>query len=167
MRFLLTIVFLVLSFSAHAVVLTIKDCTADRVLVTNQGAGTDCAAFPDRCGQILFSSLRQGSDALKAADLEDRLNVLITQRDSLASQVDTEDPTQVANPGLTFGERFYWCNEDREPLAFDAARDSNTFLCARADVVIVTALPTDTGCPITIRRARDCNADRSFPACAP
>lgn len=167
MRYIAFLVTMLFFAQAEAVVLTIKDCDATRIVVTNQGGGTDCEARPDLCGDIAFDSLRPGSGALKAQDLEDRLNAYITRRDALASDIDPEDPTQVSNPAATFGEKFFWCDADRAPLAFGVARDGNTFLCSRADVVEVADLPDGVSCPITIRRARDCAADPSFVGCAP
>ena len=157
MKALLTALFAAILFAspAHAVSIQVLQSNSD-FMEFNQG-GT---VF-----RINLSDLRQGSIALKSADLLDRL-VTLTQVRDLRSSFPLDEPTRMVDPGLTFGERFFWCDADGAPTPDDTV--ATTHVCAQDN--IITNIAFDEAGQffiLTIRVARDCASNPDFVSCAP
>jgi hypothetical protein len=83
---------------------TVLDEGPDQVVMNQAGA-----VYTIRDDQI-----RSGADALRAADLVDKLNDKL-RRVVLWHTLDEDDPDKGEDPGLIFGERMYWCDVDGTP----------------------------------------------------
>ncbi len=119
------------------------------------------------------SDLRTGSDALRSADLQDRLTAIIEFRQTRAD-LPIDDPDRFIDPGgplagtgtdgLGLGERLYWCDVDGNPTPGDTVL--GTHMCAPGDCVIDSVTLDEFGAFILgLRRSRDCAADPTFPSC--
>lgn len=113
--------------------------------------------------RIYLADLRQGSVVLKSADLLDRL-VDITQIRDLRSSVPLDEPTRMVDPGLTFGERFFWCDANGVPTPNDTV--ATTHVCAQDNIITNVAFD-EAGqfFVLSIRNARDCAGNPNFPSC--
>jgi hypothetical protein len=153
MRFLLVLfISFFVALPAHAVVMSVVGSTDQDITVSN-GDGNFV---------LRYNTLRQGNDALRAADLVDRLNVFAIHQQPL-SGLPIDDGQRFEDPGAFQGEREYWCDIDRNPTPGD---DVNaTHLCSRADVVSDAFFDANGVAIVTIRRSRDCVQDPTFPSC--
>lgn len=115
--------------------------------------------------RIFLADLRQGSIALRSADLLDRL-VDVTQIRDLRSSFPLDEPTRMVDPGLTFGETFFWCDEDGVPTPDDTV--ATTHVCAQDNIITNVAWDeVDQKFVLSIRVARDCTVQPNFVSCAP
>ncbi|KKL67493.1 hypothetical protein LCGC14_2134390 [marine sediment metagenome] len=114
--------------------------------------------------RINLADLRQGSVALKSGDLLARLTTLTQVRD-LRTSFPLDEPTRMVDPGLTFGEQFFWCDADGNPTPDDTV--ATTHVCAREDIVTAVFDDATQSFIFTVRLARDCTQDPSFVSCAP
>ena len=147
-------IFLLASSPVSAVGLQVLDSNSEFVEF-NQG-GT---VF-----RIFLADLRPGSAALRTVDMLDRLATIIQVRD-LRSTFPLDEPTRMVDPGLTFGEKFFWCDVDGVPTPDDTV--ATTHVCAREDVVSAVFIEGTQSFVFTVRLARDCSQDSSFISCAP
>lgn len=118
------------------------------------------------------ADLVNGADALKSADLIDRLTALIQFRQS-RSELPIDDPDRFTDPGgpdaetgtagLGLGEKLYWSDIDGVPTPGNPL--TGTHLTANGDCVIDNAPLIDGTFVLTIRNARDCFQDPTFPSC--
>ena len=115
--------------------------------------------------RINLSDLRQGNIALKSADLLSRL-VELTQVRDLRSSFPLDEPTRMVDPGLTFGERFFWCDVNGVPTPDDTV--ATTHVCAQDNIITNVAFD-EAGqfFILSIRVARDCVGNPAFVSCAP
>lgn len=118
--------------------------------------------------RIFLNTLRQGSDALRAADLIERVQTFTQVRMNKAGIVDLDEPTRMVDPGGWegggFGERFFWCDADGVPTPQDQV--ATTHVCAQGSLVSdVFWDEVDQLFILTIRNARDCSQDPTFVSC--
>lgn len=151
---LFTVIFLLASSPVSAVGLQVLDSNSEFVEF-NQG-GTVFRIFLD--------DLRAGSDALRTVDMLDRLATIIQVR-LLRSSLPLDEPTRMVDPGLTFGEKFFWCDVDGIPTPDDTV--ATTHVCAREDVISAVFNQNIQSFVFTVRVARNCGQDSSFISCAP
>ncbi len=118
--------------------------------------------------RIYLDTLRQGNDAMRGADLAERITTFTQVRMNKAGIVDLDEPTRMVDPGGYegggFGERFFWCDADGIPTPGD--QKLTTHVCAQASLVSdVFWDEVDMKFVLTIRRTRDCSQDPSFVSC--
>lgn len=153
MRFLLAFFLsLFVALPAHAVILSVVEATTTTVTVSN-GDGNFT---------IFFDTLQPGSQARRAAELENRLNAFATQQ-QLRAGIVIDESTKVEDPGSLFGEKFFWCDADRVPQPNNDV--DGLFVCARSDVVEILSWESGGVPLIRVRLARDCAQDPTFPSC--
>ncbi len=113
--------------------------------------------------RIQLSDLRQGSDALRSADLLARL-VNLTQVRDLRSSFPLDEPTRMVDPGLTFGEQFFWCDADGVPTPGDTV--ATTHVCAQDNIIVEIVFDDASGSfTFGIRNSRNCAQDPTFVSC--
>ena len=123
--------------------------------------------------RVRQSDLRTGSDALRSADLQDRLTGIIDFRQTRAD-LPIDDPDRFIDPGgplagtgtngLGLGEKLYWCDADGNPTPGDTVL--GTHMCSPGDCVVDNVTLDDFGAfVLTLRNSRDCAADPTFPSC--
>lgn len=157
MKAILTAFFAALLFAspAHAVSIQVLQSNSD-FMEFNQG-GT---VF-----RIFLSDLRQGSIALKSADLLSRL-VELTQVRDLRSSFPLDEPTRMVDPGLTFGEQFFWCDANGIPTPDDTV--ATTHVCAQDNIITEVLFDDASGSfSLSIRVSQNCASNPAFISCAP
>lgn len=160
MKLLLSTIFAMLLFAnpTYAVSFWVVDSNSDYIELTEGGT-----TF-----RIYLDTLRQGSDALRAADLIERVQTFTQVRMNKAGIVDLDEPTRMVDPGGYegggFGERFFWCDEDGTPTPGD--QEATTHVCAQGSLVSDAFWDEDGQMfVLTIRNARDCSQDATFVSC--
>ncbi len=143
---------------AHAVSFWVVDSNSDYIELTEGGT-----TF-----RIYLDTLREGSNALRAADLIERVTTFTQVRMNKAGIVDLDEPTRMVDPGGYegggFGEKFFWCDADGTPTPGDQA--ATTHVCAQASLVSDAFWDeVDQKFVLTIRNARDCSQDPTFVSC--
>ena len=115
--------------------------------------------------RIFLDTLRQGSIALRTADLTKRVQTFMGVR-LLRAELPFDEPTKMVDPGGFdgggFGERFYWCVADGTPTPGDDK--AATHVCSQADI-IEDVFWDGTAFIFTIRVARDCTIRPEFASC--
>ena len=157
MKSLITALFAAILFvsPAHAVSIQVLESNSE-FMELNQG-GT---VF-----KIFLSDLRQGSIALKSADLLTRL-VELTQVRDLRSSFPLDEPTRMVDPGLTFGEQFFWCDADGIPTPDDTK--ATTHVCAQDNIITEIRFDDVSGAfSLDIRNSQNCASNPDFVSCAP
>ncbi len=118
--------------------------------------------------------LRQGNDALRSVDMQNRLTNIIQFRQTRAD-LPIDDPDRMIDPGgpdagtgtngLGLGEKLYWCEADGTPAAGDSLLA--THMCSNGDCLIDNVVfdRSSASYILTIRNAQDCFQNPDFPSC--
>ncbi len=143
---------------AHAVSFWVTESNSEYIELTEGGT-----TF-----RIFLNTLRQGSDALRAADLIERVQTFTQVRTNKAGITALDEPTRMVDPGGYegggFGEKFFWCDADGIPTPGD--QELTTHVCAQGSLVS-DAFWDEVGQMfiLTIRNTRDCFQDPTFVSC--
>ncbi len=159
MKTLLTALFALCIFAspAHAVSFWVTESNSEYIELTEGGT----------IFRIYLDTLRQGSDALRAADLIERITTFTQVRMNKVGIIDLDEPTRMVDPGGWegggFGEKFFWCDADGTPTPGD--QKATTHVCSQASLVESAVILEDGSFLLTIRNARDCTQDPTFVSC--
>jgi len=161
MRYLFLLLVLI-SSPAYAVSLSVVESTPTHIRFNLLGTEF----------QIELNSLRQGNVTLRSADLLNRIQGFNTQKTLRSAEV-LDEATRTVDPGKAcpgggvssicgFGERWHWCDNDRNPTPGDDI--NGTHLCFQDDVISNIEWNGEIFI-LSIRRAKNCIEDPTFVSC--
>ncbi len=168
MRTLAAIFVALLIFVHPALAVTCNVVQSTPEFIQMDRGGTDFKVFTE--------TLRKGSDALREADLQERLTGIIQFRQTRAD-LPIDDPDRFIDPGgpdagtgwggLGQGEQLYWCDVNGIPTPGDPVL--GTHMCSSGDCVVDNAVfnKQTKAFSLTLRNSRDCSEDPTFPSCNP